>query len=71
MENMETVLVIMFGIMFNIFVAYFVKHDVLENSHKIIKILLLVPPIAILTGVVWSGYIIGFMLADMVKKILE
>jgi hypothetical protein len=71
MENMETVLVIMISIMFNIFVAYFVKHDILENSPKIVKILLLIPPIAILTGVVWSGYIIGFMLADMVKKILE
>jgi hypothetical protein len=57
--------------MFNIFIAYFVKHDISVNSPKIVKILLLIPPIAILTGVVWSGYIIGFMLADMVKKILE
>ena len=71
MGNMETVFVIMFGIMYNIFIAYFVKHEILENSPKIIKILLLVPPIAILTGIIWSGYIIGFMLVDMVKKILE
>lgn len=71
MGNMETVFVIMFGIMFNIFIAYFVKHEILENSPKIVKILLLIPPIAILTGIIWSGYIIGFMLVDMVKKILE
>ena len=71
MGNMETVFVIMFGIMFNIFIAYFVKHVILENSPKIVKILLLIPPIAILTGIIWSGYIIGFMLVDMVKKILE
>lgn len=40
---METVLGIMIGIMFNIFVAYFVKHEILENSPKIVKILLLIP----------------------------
>lgn len=43
MGNMETVFVIMFGIMFNIFIAYFVKHEILENSPKIVKILLLIP----------------------------
>ena len=74
MEIMVTPLTILFVIliiMFNIFGAYIVKHDILENSPKIVKLLLLIPPIAILTGVVWSGYIIGFMLVDMVKKILE